>query len=298
LKLKIPTSFPVPRFSLRTGPVTAAVTKMPRISSLAVVDPRATLADDVEVGPFCVVGPDVTIGPGCKLISHVVITGHTTVGRNNTFYANCVIGTPPQDLKYRGEPTCVEIGDGNTFREAVSINIGTVQGGKVCGGGVTRIGDNNLLMINSHVGHDVQMGSRCIIANNVMFAGHIIVGNNVVIGGAAGVNAFVTIGDYVFVAGAAQVHLDAPPFMKLSDRDKIRGLNVVGLRRAGFSEADIQALDEVARKLFLSKEKPFAQTLAEYASLNGENLHIKHLIDFLRRRDQGQHGRYLERLRS
>jgi UDP-N-acetylglucosamine acyltransferase len=297
LKLRIPTSFSVPRLSLRTSPPRSAP-PMPRISPLAVVDPRASLANDVEVGPFCIVGPDVTLGPGCKLLSHVVITGHTTIGRNNTFFPNCVIGTVPQDLKYRGEPTRLEIGDGNTIREAVTIHVGTVTGAEVFGGGVTRIGDNNLLMVNVHVGHDVQLGSRCIIANNVMFAGHIIVGNNVVISGGTGITAFVSIGDFCYMAAFSEVNHDVPPFMKLSGRDEVRGLNVVGLRRGSFSESDIDALDEAARKLFINKEKPFAATLAEYHSNNGINPHVKHLIEFLRRRDSGLHGRYLEGLRK
>jgi UDP-N-acetylglucosamine acyltransferase len=275
-----------------------ATAPMPRISPLSVVDPRATLADDVEVGPFCIVGPDVTIGSGCRLLSHVVITGHTTIGRDNTFFPNSVIGTIPQDLKYRGEPTGLEIGDGNTIREGVTINIGTVAGGEVFGGGVTRVGSQNLLMTNAHVGHDVQIGNRCIIANNVMLAGHIVIGNNVVLNGGAGVNAFVTIGDFAYVAGAAQLHYDAPPFMKLSDRDQVRSLNVVGLRRAGFSNEDISALDQIARKLFFNKEKPFSVTLSEYNTLNGINPHVKHLVEFLRRRNAGQHGRYLEGLRK
>ncbi len=270
---------------------------MSKISPLAQVDPQAKLAPDVEVGPFCVIGPRVTIGPGCKLLSHVVISGITTIAEKNTFHPHCVIGGPPQDLKYSGEPTQLEIGNNNVFRECVTVNTGTVQGGKIFGGGVTRVGDNNLLMVNAHLGHDVQLGSRCVIANNVMLAGHIIVGNNVVMNGLAGVNAFVTVGDFAYLAGAARIHIDVPPFVKVSEKDRIRELNSVGLKRAGFAAADIEALDEAARKLFFGRERPFSVVLKEFNTMNGLNPHVKTLIEFLHRRNEGKHGRYLESLR-
>lgn len=272
-------------------------TNMPKISPLAVVDPKAKIAADVEIGPFCVVGPHVTLGRGNRLISHVVIAGHTTIGENNTFYPHCVIGTPPQDLKYRGEPTGVEIGSGNHIREHVTIHAGTVQGGKIFGGGFTRIGDNNLLMVNCHVGHDAQVGSRCILANNVMLAGHIILGNNVVLNGGVGVNAWVSIGDFAYVGGYARIHHDIPPFVKVSDADEIRALNELGLRRGGFNDDDIDALDQATRRLFLNRGKPFSQALADFDTMNGINPHVKRMVEFLRRRDQGRHGRYLEGLR-
>src|SRR5690242_1248039 len=127
---------------------------MPKISPLAVVDPKARLAEDVEVGPFCVIGPDVSLDSGCRLMNSVTILGHTTIGRDNVFFPNSVIGAPPQDRKYRGEATRVEIGHNNAFREAVTVHAGTDKGG-----GITRVGDGNLLMINAHLGHDVQLGN-------------------------------------------------------------------------------------------------------------------------------------------
>ena len=184
------------------------------------------IADDVEIGPFCIVGPDVTLGPGSKLLGHVTIHGITSVGKNNIFHPNCVIGGTPQDLKYRGEPTRLEIGDENHIREAVTIHTGTDGGG-----GVTRVGNRNLLMVNVHVGHDVQIGDHCIIANNVMLAGHIMIGNHVVINGGAGVTAFTTIGDFSYAAAFAQINHDVPPYMKVSERDQVRSLNTVGLQR-------------------------------------------------------------------
>ena len=266
---------------------------MPKISPLSVVDPKARLADDVEVGPFCTIGPDVTLGSGNKLMSHVVLMGHTTIGRNNVFHPHCTVGDHPQDLKYKGAPTRLEIGDNNQIRETVTIHTGTEKGG-----GITRVGSGNLLMVNAHIGHDVQLGSRCIIANNVMFAGHVICGDNVAIMGGVGVHHYVSIGDYAYIAGYARIHHDVPPFVKVGDADKIRALNTVGLRRAGFSEADIEALEEVTRKLFVSKEKPFSVTLGEFDLLNGINPHVKRIVEFLRRRDTGVNGRYLESLRA
>lgn len=265
----------------------------PRISPLAIVDPRAVLAEDIEVGPFCIVGPDVTLGAGNKLLSHVVITGVTTIGRDNVFHPHCVIGGPPQDVKYRGESTRLEIGDANTFREASTVNVGTEKGG-----GVTRVGSHNFFMINAHAGHDVQMGDRCTISNNVMIAGHAVIGDNVVMAGGAGLHHFVTVGDYAFLGGYCRIHHDVPPFVKVSDDDDIRGVNVVGLRRGGFGADDIEAIEQAARALFYGRSRPFARVLEEFDMSNGVNLHVKRLVEFLRRRDLGKHGRYLEGLRS
>jgi UDP-N-acetylglucosamine acyltransferase len=273
---------------------------MPKISPLAAVDPRAELADDVEVGPFCVIGPSVRLGCGNRLLSHVVITGNTTVGQGNVFHPNCVIGGVPQDLKYRGEDARLEIGDRNVIREAVTIHIGTENGGKIHGGGATRLGNDNLLMVNCHIGHDAQFGSHCVLANNVMIAGHVVCGDNVAMMGAVGVHHLVTIGDYAYIAAEARVTHDVPPFVKVSDGDQIRGLNSLGLERGGFKGADIQALDDAARCMFFGrqKNKSFAQVLAEFDTMNGINPHVKQLVEFLRRRDLGKHGRYLESLRS
>jgi len=266
---------------------------MSKISPLAMVDPAARVADDVEIGPFCTVGPDVEIGPGNRLISHVVITGHTTVGENNTFYPFAVIGGEPQDKKFRGETTRLIIGSRNIVRESVTIHVGTGAGG-----GVTRVGDGNLLMVNCHIGHDCQIGNNCIFANNVMLAGHVCVGNNVVMSGAAASHHYVTIGDFAFVAGMARIHHDVPPFVKVSDNDRVRAINSEGMKRAGFSPDEIETIEDAARRLFFSREKPFAVALAEFDTMNGLHPHVKTLVEFLRRRDIGKHGRYLEGMRS
>ena len=215
--------------------------KMPNIHPLSFVSPKANIADDVEIGPFCVIGPDVTIGSGTRLLSHATIVGHTTVGKNNRFHSHCVVGSDPQDLSYKNEPTHLTVGDNNTIREFVTINTGTIKDNR--SNATTQLGSNNLLMVNAHIGHDCQIGDYCVISNNVMFAGHVVCGNRVILNGAAGVHQFVTIGDYAYIAGAARIHHDVPPFVKVDGADQIRGINTIGLARAGFSDADIAALE-------------------------------------------------------
>jgi UDP-N-acetylglucosamine acyltransferase len=267
---------------------------MPKISPHSCVDPKASIAADVEIGPFCMVGPDVVIGEGCRLISHVVLSGNTKIGRNNTFHPNSVMGGPPQDRRYRGEPTRLEIGEGNVFREGVTIHIGTPES-QAC----TRVGNRNLLMANSHIGHDAQFGSDCVLANNVMIAGHVCCGNYVNMMGGAGINHFVTIGDYVFIGGAARIHHDVPPYVKVDGADQIRGLNAVGLSRAGVPAEEISELEEVCRKLFY-RRKPLAlaRAMAEFDCMNGVNPRVKEMVEFLQRRGRSRNGRYLESLRK
>ncbi|HEX4053934.1 MAG TPA: acyl-ACP--UDP-N-acetylglucosamine O-acyltransferase [Tepidisphaeraceae bacterium] len=265
---------------------------MPKISPLSCVDPKACIAADVEIGPFCALGPEVVLGEGCRLVSHVVITGRTRIGRDNVFHPNSVIGGPPQDKKYRGEPTQLEIGDGNIFREGVTVNTGTSEGE-----GFTRVGSHNLLMANSHIGHDAQFADDCVLANNVMIAGHVVCASHVNMMGGAGVHHFVTIGEYAYIGGAARIHHDVPPYMKVDGADKVRGVNDVGLLRAGFSAQEITELEEVCRKLFY-RRKPLARAMAEFDTLNGINPRVKLLVEFLRRRGRSRHGRYLESLRK
>lgn len=270
---------------------------MSKISPHSVIDPKARLADDVEIGPFCMIGPDVQIGAGTRLISHVVVSGHTTIGQRNLVHPHTVLGGPPQDLKYKGEPTGLEIGDDNVIRECVTINLGTIYGSKVHGGGITRLGNGNLLMVNTHLGHDVQVGNNCILANNVMLAGHIVIGNKVTLNGGVGINAWVWVDDFVYADGYSRIHHDVPPFVKVTD-NTVRALNGIGLRRGGYTEEDIEALDEAVRKLFINREKPFSTVLGEFDTMNGINPQVKKLVGFLRRRDSGKHGRYLESLRG
>jgi UDP-N-acetylglucosamine acyltransferase len=276
----------------RNGKAKAAAVA-PRIHPLAEVDPRAVIGEGVEIGPFCIVGPDVVLGAGNELKSHVVIVGHTRIGDNNVFHPNCVIGGPPQDSKYKDEPTRLEVGDENVFREASSVNVGTVKGG-----GVTRVGSGNMFMINAHLGHDGHIGNRCILSNNVMIAGHVVIGDGVAMMGGAGVHHFVSIGDYAYLAGYCRIHHDVPPFVKVADDDNVRGVNVLGLRRNGFGPDDIEAIESATRRLFYGRDRAFSRALAEFDTMNGINPHVKRMVEFLRRRDTGRHGRYLEGLRK
>ncbi|HEV8605924.1 MAG TPA: acyl-ACP--UDP-N-acetylglucosamine O-acyltransferase [Tepidisphaeraceae bacterium] len=265
-----------------------------RVSPHAIIDPKAQIAEDVEIGPFCVIGPHVRIDRGCRLHNSVTIVGHTTIGQGNVFHPQCVFGGPPQDRKYKGQPTRLEIGNNNIFREHVTVHIGTERGG-----GITRVGNNNMLMVNSHLGHDVQLGSNCILANNCMIAGHVIIGDNVAMMGGVGVHHFARIGKFCFIGGYARIHHDAPPFCKLDGADEMRGLNIKGLRAGGFADDDIAALEEAYGRLFARKsEEPFATVLESFDVENGLNQHVKHMVEFLQQRDLGRHGRYLQGMRA
>jgi UDP-N-acetylglucosamine acyltransferase len=260
---------------------------MPKVHSHSVVDPSAQLADDVEIGPFCVVGPSVRIGAGCKLLNSVTVAGYTTIGENNVFFPNCVIGTAPQDKKFKGETTYLEVGSNNIVREAVTMHSGTEKGG-----GITRVGSNNLIMVNAHIGHDAQIGNNCILSNNIMIAGHVLIHDNASLMGGTGVHHFVTIGEFAFTAGYAQIHHDAPPFCKIDGQNRVRGVNAVGLKRAGVSDADINALEDAERELFSRRAQPFAVAMAQFDMRNGLNPYVKRLVEFLRQRNDGKNGRY------
>ncbi len=259
-----------------------------KIHDRAIIDPLAEIAEDVEIGPFCVIGADVKIESGCRLLNNVTIMGHTTLGKDNICFPNVVLGAAPQDKKYRAEPTRLEIGNSNLFREACTIHVGTEKGG-----GITRVGDNNLLMVNSHLGHDVRLGSNCVLANNVMIAGHVVCGDYLNMMGGVGVHHFCSIGDYAYIGGYARIHHDVPPFVKVDGSDEIRGLNTVGLRRAGYPDEDIKELEKAYRNLF-GKRKPLSVAMNEYDIENGVNPQVKRLVEFLHRRNSGKHGRYLE----
>lgn len=279
-------------------PVSAEVPLKPSIHKMACVDPRATIAEGVEIGPFCVVGPDVTIGSGTKLLNNVTITGHTRIGANNVIFPNAVLGAIPQDKKFIGETTYLEIGDDNHIRENVTIHLGTGKGG-----GLTKVGNGNLIMVGTHLGHDVIIGDHCVLANNVMLAGHVHLGNYVILSGAVGVHHFVTIGDYAYTAGQIGITHDIPPFVKVDQEDRIRAVNSLGLRRNGFRDEDINAIEEVVWKLFLDKDKaPMNAVLRQiregaFPNLSG-NAHVMRVVEFLERRNQGKHGRYRESLRA
>lgn len=224
---------------------------MAKIHPTAIVDPHAQLASDVEVGPYVIIGANVKIDAGTKIQSHAVVDGRTTIGRGNAVFPFATIGTIPQDLKYRGEPSELIIGDNNTIREFASLNPGTVGGGMI-----TRVGSQNLLMMYCHIAHDCIVGNRNVIANGATLGGHVVIDDNVIVGGLVGIHQFVRIGSGAILGAGSMVSKDVPPFCNATgDRAKLHGLNVEGMRRRGFDQAKIDAIRKAYRIVFRSKLK-------------------------------------------
>ena len=239
------------------------------------------MPDSCTVGPFCTIGPDVVLGEDCTLISHVVLDGRTRIGARNKFHPFCAIGVPPQDLKYKGEPTEVEIGDDNDIRESVTISRGTHHGG-----GVTRLGSKNLLMAYAHIGHDCQVGSGCILANCATLAGHVTIEDFASVGAFCPVHQFCTVGQYAFIGGGTIVTQDVLPFSLTSARreNKAFGINKVGLSRRGFSPERLQLLQKAFRTLVAAKLNT-SQAVEKIKAMEGED--AKLLVDFLERSQRG-----------
>jgi UDP-N-acetylglucosamine acyltransferase len=262
------------------------------IHPTAIISDKAILGENVFIGPYCVVGEHVQIGDGCELISHVVLTGHTTLGKNNRVFPFASIGHEPQDLKYYGEASEVIIGDGNTIRENVTINPGTEGGGML-----TKLGNNNLLMAYSHVAHDCILGSDIVMANCAALAGHVSVDDGAIIGGMSAIHQFLRIGRYAMIGGMSGIVKDVPPFCLTAGgyRPGLAGLNLVGLKRQGLGLERIRMLKEVYRILLQSNDS-LDQRLAEAKVLaEGDDL-AEHLVEFVstskkgltvHRRDQG-----------
>lgn len=272
------------------------------IHPTTIVSPGAEVGREVEIGPFSVIGPHVVLGDGCRLRHHVTIEGHTTLGEGCEVFPQAVIGTQPQDLKYAGERTTLEIGKRNTIREMVTIHPGTGNGG-----GVTRIGDDNFFLIGVHVAHDCQIGNRCVIANYVQFAGHVHLQDNVNMGGHCAVHHFVTVGKHAFVGGMTRVSSDVPPFMVVvaarGSRAEVRMVNGVGLQRSGYNYEDVGALKDAHMKLFSRRARLSGVGIQERVQAildeSPVNPHVEYLCKFLMRSfTQGRHGRYLESLRA
>ncbi len=218
------------------------------IHPTAIIDPAARIAAGVEIGPYAVIGAETDIGTDCRIGAHAVIEGPTTIGRECTIFQFVSLGDAPQDKKYRGESTRLEIGDRNTIREYVSINRGTVQDD-----GVTRIGDDNWIMAYVHIAHDCKIANHTVFANNTTLAGHVQVGDYAVLGGATLIHQFCRIGEHAFTAYGARINKDVPPYVTVCEgRARPCGLNVEGLRRRGFSAQDIQQLKEAYRLLYRS----------------------------------------------
>jgi len=237
----------------------------PLLHPTALIAPGAQLADDVHVGAYSLIGEHVRLGAGCVVGPHCVIDGHTTIGCNNTFYRYCSIGGMPQDKKYKGEPTRLEMGDGNTVREYVTINTGTAQDA-----GVTRVGDDNWIMAYVHIAHDCQIGSHTVLANGVQLAGHIDIEDWVVLGGLSAVHQFVRIGAHAMIGGTSAIRQDIPPYL-LGTGDPFRpsGINAEGLKRRGFSAQEIAALKDAYKQLF-RRGLSVAQAMEEIRALQVE----------------------------
>ncbi|MGB2987984.1 MAG: acyl-ACP--UDP-N-acetylglucosamine O-acyltransferase [Phycisphaerae bacterium] len=272
------------------------------IHPTAIVSPGAKIGLDVEIGPYSVVGPHVVLSDRCRLHHHVTIEGYTTLGEGCEVYPQAVLGMPPQDIKYAGEHTTLEIGKGNVFREMVTAHPGTGNGG-----GVTRIGDGDLFLIGAHIAHDCHIGSNCIIANYVQFAGHVHVEDNANMGGHCAVHHFVTVGKHAFVGGMTRVSADVPPFMVVvaarGSRAEVRMVNGVGLQRNGYSHEDIAALKDTYMKVFSRRARLSGVGIRDrvQAILDNKpiNPHVEYLCEFLMRSfAHGRHGRYLESLRA
>jgi UDP-N-acetylglucosamine acyltransferase len=252
------------------------------VHATAIVDKRAELDSTVEVGPFAVIGPRVKIGARTKVGPHAVIEGDTTIGEGNIIFQFAAIGAIPQDLKYAGEPTRLVIGDGNSIREFATVHLGTAQGG-----GITRIGDKCLLMANSHVAHDVQLGEGCILANSAALAGHVTVEDRVIFGGLSAVHQFTRIGRLAFISGGAMVTQDVPPYVTVQgDRAEVVGLNTVGLTRAHFDDAQQTRVKSAFKILYRSK-LGFREAIAHVRAEHGGHVEIDHLVAFLENSQRG-----------
>ena len=248
---------------------------MATIHPSAVIEEGAQIADGCSIGPFCHVGPDVTLAAGVTLKSHVVVQGQTRIGADTEIFPFAVIGEIPQDLKFGGEKTRLEIGARNRIREHVTMNIGTEGGG-----GVTRIGDDNLFMAGCHVAHDAQVGNRVIVVNNAALAGHCILEDDVIVGGLSGVHQFVRIGRGAIIGAVTMVTNDVIPYgLVQADRGRLDGLNLVGLKRKGVSRADITAL-RAAFQMLAQGEGTFHERARRLGDETDSD-YVHHIVDFI-----------------
>ena len=245
------------------------------IHKTAIVDSKAKISSSVNIGPYCVIGPNVEIGENAKIHSHVNISGNTKIGKNNKIYPFASIGNDPQDLKYNGEETKLIIGDNNKIREYVTINPGTESGG-----GLTKIGNNCLFMISSHIAHDCYVGNNAIIANNVPLGGHVTIEDDVVIGGNSAVQQFTRIGKMAMIGGMTGVLHDVIPYgLSTGNRNALQGLNLIGLRRANFDNKDILGLSEAYKEIFATKN--LTENISKLNGVFKENPLVKNVIEFI-----------------
>ena len=245
------------------------------IHKTAIVDKNAKIADSVEIGPYSIIGPNVEIGDNTVLYPHVNIAGNTIIGNNNLIYSFCSIGTPPQDLKYKGEKNSLIIGNSNIFREYVNINPGTEQGG-----GITSIGDNNLFMVYCHVAHDCKISNNIVLANNVQVGGHVTIQKNAVIGGSCAIHQFSRVGEAAMIGGMTGVLSDVIPFgLSLGNRNNLIGLNIIGLRRSKVSNENIKKIQLAYEIIF--KTPSFRENIEGLNSDLKNNEFVKKILNFI-----------------
>jgi UDP-N-acetylglucosamine acyltransferase len=245
------------------------------IHDTAIISETSKLGDNVEIGAYSIIGPNVKISNNTKIHSHVNITGNTSIGTGNEIFPFSSIGTPPQDLKYKGEKNSLIIGDNNKFREYVNINPGTEQGG-----GVTKIGNNNLFMVYCHVAHDCTVSNNIVLANNVQVGGHVSIQNNAIIGGSCAVHQFSRIGESSMIGGMTGVLSDVIPFgLSLGNRNNLAGLNLIGLRRAKVSNENIKIIQEAYNIIF--KSSNFRSNIENLNSDIKKNQFVSKIIDFI-----------------
>ena len=243
----------------------------------SIISPKAKIGTNVTIGPYCIINDDVTIGNNVELKAHVYLDGSTTIGDNCTFFPYCSIGTIPQDLKYKGEKSYLVIGKNNIFREYVTINPGTAGGGLT-----TSIGENCLFMISSHVAHDCIIGNNVVMVNNASLAGHVIVEDFVIMGALSGAHQFCRIGKHSMIGGLSGVDSDVIPYgTVIGNRAYLSGLNIIGLKRRGFSKAVIQNLRKVYSILFHDKVKTFADRIKLVSEEFNQNEPVMEIISFL-----------------
>jgi UDP-N-acetylglucosamine acyltransferase len=253
------------------------------IHPTAIVSPQAQLGRNVRIGPYCIVGSKVELGDDCVLHSHVVIEGPAKIGKSNEFFPFAAVGGKTQDLKYIGEPTYLEIGDRNVFRESCTIHRGTHEALP------TRIGSDNLLLCYTHVAHDCQLGNHIILSNNGALAGHIVVDDYAILSGMAAVHQFCRIGKHSIIGGFSKVVQDVPPFMIVDGNPAAtRGVNLIGLQRRGFAEDDIRAIKTAYKKLFLKKDANLANSLSSLKATHAADTpQVAHLIHFIEASQRG-----------
>ena len=245
------------------------------IHKTAIINSKAEISSNVEIGPYTVIGPSVVIDEGTYIQSHVNITGNTFIGKGNKIYPFASIGNQPQDMKYKGEETKLTIGDNNTIREYVTINPGTIQGG-----GLTKIGNNNLIMISAHIAHDCIVGNNIVIANSAAIAGHAEIDDYVVIGGNCGVQQFTRIGKMAMIGGMTGVSRDVIPYgLSTGNRNYLNGINIVGLRRSKVSNKEIIGLTEAYKEIF--KTENLTENLNKLNGNFNQNILVKEVIDFI-----------------